>query len=172
MKPVKLLLVLLLLVMTNAHADEGGARIWTDAESGKTITAKLVSKSKDGKKARVVIHETGKSHWLPITRLIWSDQEYIANWRPFPLGFDHLKCTFTGNKDSRKTVKVEVRTHNTTGRLVFMRWPGDRFPVMLTLKKYESKTISVSAGVNYEAVLYDEDDNELDRESALNKTGT
>ena len=64
-------------------------RKWTQAGSFKTIEAKLVDKSEDGKKVQLE-NSGGRKFWLKTADLYKADQEFIAAWEKLPDDFEYI----------------------------------------------------------------------------------
>ncbi len=69
--------VVMLLAMLIARAEE--FRIWTDAQTGKTIEAKLVEKLDDNSEIQLMLKNLSRSK-VKTSRLSDDDQNYVKNW--------------------------------------------------------------------------------------------
>ena len=91
---------ILLLALFSSLCFGDNFREWTQLASGKTITAKMLEKSKDGKSVRIVM-DNGKAHWVKAASLVTEDRDYILTWGiPVVVEFKHLEVT-----DSEKPAK-------------------------------------------------------------------
>ena len=162
-------LALILSLATLAHAE---MREWTDAATSRTLTAKLIEKNKDGDTVKVS-SDKAKTLTLTIAKLSKEDQDYIAGWKPFPLGFDYLKCTFAGSpRKGRKLVSVRVMTHDKPCVVTFWEYPEDTRPSKREIPAYSDETWNQEGNNNYKVQVTDEDGNVLDTETATSKTDT
>ena len=100
MKTIFLLLLSVSLVFGDSF------REWTQLASGKTITAKMLEKSEDGKSVRIVMN-SGKSHWVKAASLVTEDRDYILTWGiPVVVEFKHLEVTDSEKPAKRAGFKV------------------------------------------------------------------
>jgi hypothetical protein len=147
-------------------------RTWTDAATKRTLVAKLVSKSADGKTVKVST-ETAQTRTLTVANLIPEDVEYIAKWVALPLGFDPLKCTYAGSPGKgRKTVSIRAMTHDKPCVVSFYESASDTIPAKTEIPAHSDRTWQVEGYNDYICKIHDMDGNELDCETATSKTGT
>ena len=105
---------LLLTVSQTANADQW--RIFKEAKSGRSLTAKIVSKNPEIEHVELAL-KSGKTVWLDVKRLSDADQDYIHDWP------NNDRGTVTGGDiDIRlkaKTVAMgasQVEWHRTWGK--------------------------------------------------------
>ena len=97
---------ILLLALFSSLCFGDNFREWTQLASGKTITAKMLEKSEDGKSVRIVMND-GKAHWVKAASLVTEDRDYILTWGiPVVVEFKHLEVTDSEKPAKRAGFKV------------------------------------------------------------------
>jgi len=110
------------LMLSNLYAE--AFRTWTEAETKRTIIAKIKDKKIDDSEAHVLTKD-GKSIWLKSVELIKKDQEYIKKWvKPV----DHLSVRVVGFKKGSKKLEV-IAVAGSQAMKVRGRRPGKKKPI-------------------------------------------
>ena len=96
----------------------GVEQTWTDAKSGKKITAIIIDKKADHSSIQLQL-ASGKTTWLKTSRLSEEDQAFVKTWVKPP---EYLKLKF--ERDQRgKVISVSVVAQADDSRCAFVATP-------------------------------------------------
>ena len=158
MKTIFLLLLSVSLVFGDSF------REWTQLASGKTITAKMLEKSEDGKSVRIVMN-SGKSHWVKAASLVTEDRDYILTWGiPVVVEFKHLEVTDSEKPAKRagfKVIHVIARAKDEP-LTVEVSFKGDMRVTTQSVKPGKTVEFDAEVAEMYYVSLLDEDEVVID----------
>ena len=152
--------------------------MWTEASTKRQIVAEL--KEKDDEKGTVTLRlkppkvgKPGKIVTLPVSRLVKEDQEYVKNWIEQIPDIDKLTVRVVGSgRNKGKRVEVDVKAGRTD---VVVSGGCDvschHQRLHKSVKAGERGLFQLEVHDKYTFTLTDKSGGELDKETALRKTG-